>query len=124
MTAKGIVHLSFTHPEQEKDFLQAVIDRLPDNMLAELHDGTGGCFATVYHVNDEGIQPCALLDADRDGPARHDGMTAGWYDQSERVSPSDDPDVVAMYVMLLVERQSTMSDRELRVFDRTYAPDS
>ena len=102
-----------------KDFLQAVIDRLPDNMSAELHDGTDGCFATVYHENDEGSQPCALLDA-----ARVEGMTAGWYDQSERVSPSDDPDVVAMYVMLLVERQSTMSDRELRVFNRTYAPDS
>ena len=50
-------------------------------------------------------------------------MTVGWYDQREPVSPSDDPDVLAMYVMLLVERQSTMSDRELRAFNRQYTDD-
>jgi len=107
-----------------KDFIQAVIDRLPSNMSAELHDGTGGWFATVYHEDDEGRQPCALLDEEH-GLADGSGvLTVGWYDQSEQVSPSDDPDVVAMYVMLLVERQSTMSDQEIRAFNRKYAPDS
>ena len=101
-----------------KDFFQAVIDRLPDDMSANLNVHVSGCFATVYHKDEDGYMPCALLDEFLGD------MTVGWYDQNKRITPSDDPDVVAMYVMLLVERQSTMSDRELRAFNRKYSPDS
>jgi hypothetical protein len=101
-----------------KEFLQAVIDRLPNDLSAELGDCTGGCFATVYYEDDEGSQPCANL-------VEHDGdMTVGWYDQEELIFHSDDPDVVAMYVMLLVERTVSMTDSEYRAFIRKYAPDS